>query len=37
MDGAMGTQLMDGGVRPEDCFDAQNLSNPKLVESIHKA
>lgn len=37
MDGAMGTQLMAGGVRPEDCFDAQNLKNPKLVESIHKA
>ncbi|MFH1576365.1 MAG: homocysteine S-methyltransferase family protein [Candidatus Margulisiibacteriota bacterium] len=37
MDGAMGTQLMDGGVRPEDCFDAQNIKNPKLVESIHKA
>lgn len=36
MDGAMGTQLMAGGVRPEDCFDAQNLKNPKLVESIHK-
>jgi 5-methyltetrahydrofolate--homocysteine methyltransferase len=37
MDGAMGTQLMASGVRPEDCFDAQNLKNPKLVESIHKA
>jgi 5-methyltetrahydrofolate--homocysteine methyltransferase len=37
MDGAMGTQLMVGGVRPEDCFDAQNLENPELVESIHKA
>ena len=37
MDGAMGTQLMDRGVRPEDCFDAQNLKNPRLVESVHKA
>ena len=37
MDGAMGTQLMAQGVRPEDCFDAQNLTNPGLVESIHKA
>ena len=37
MDGAMGTQLMAAGVRPEDCFDAQNLKNPGLVESIHKA
>jgi 5-methyltetrahydrofolate--homocysteine methyltransferase len=37
MDGAMGTQLMQGGVRPEECFDAQNVKNPKLIESIHKA
>ena len=32
----MGTQLMAGGVRPEDCFDAQNLKNPKLVLAVHK-
>lgn len=37
MDGAMGTQLMNRGVRPEDCFDAQNLSNPKTVEAVHQA
>ncbi len=37
MDGAMGTQLMARGVRPEDCFDAQNLDNPKTVEEIHQA
>ncbi len=37
MEGAMGTQLMDAGVQPEDCFDAQNLEKPDLVESIHKA
>jgi len=37
MDGAMGTQLMDGGVRPEDCFDAQNLVKPDVVKAIHKA
>jgi 5-methyltetrahydrofolate--homocysteine methyltransferase len=37
MDGAMGTQLMARGVRPEDCFDAQNLDNPKVVETIHEA
>jgi 5-methyltetrahydrofolate--homocysteine methyltransferase len=36
MDGAMGTQLMGRGVRPEECFDAQNFSKPKVVESIHK-
>jgi len=37
MDGAMGTQLMNRGVRPEDCFDAQNLTNPEVVKAIHKA
>ena len=37
MDGAMGTQLMNRGVRPEDCFDAQNLKNPKIVEAVHLA
>jgi len=37
MDGAMGTQLMERGVRPEDCFDAQNLKNPKIVEAVHRA
>jgi 5-methyltetrahydrofolate--homocysteine methyltransferase len=37
MDGAMGTQLMERGVRPEECFDAQNIKQPKLVEAVHKA
>jgi len=37
MDGAMGTQLMERGIGPEDCFDAQNLKNPKTVEAVHKA
>jgi len=37
MDGAMGTQLMERGVRPEECFDAQNLKNPKIVEAVHRA
>ncbi|MBU1027043.1 MAG: homocysteine S-methyltransferase family protein [Candidatus Margulisbacteria bacterium] len=37
MDGAMGTQLMERGVRPEDCFDAQNLKNSESVLSVHKA
>jgi len=37
MDGAMGTQLMERGVRPEECFDAQNLKNPKIVEEVHRA
>jgi methionine synthase I (cobalamin-dependent) len=37
MDGAMGTQLMERGVRPEDCFDAQNLTKPDVVKAIHRA
>lgn len=37
MDGAMGTQLMERGVKPEDCFDAQNLTKPEAVKEIHKA
>ncbi len=37
IDGAMGTQLMDRGVSPQDCFDAQNIKNPKIVESVHQA
>ena len=37
MDGAMGTQLMDQGVWPEDCFDAQNITNPERVKNVHQA
>jgi len=37
IDGAMGTQLMEGGVLPSDCFDLQNIKKPELVEKIHKA
>ena len=37
MDGAMGTQLMERGVRPEDCFDAVNINKPDIVEAVHKA
>ncbi|MBN3032480.1 MAG: homocysteine S-methyltransferase family protein [Candidatus Saganbacteria bacterium] len=37
MDGAMGTQLMARGVRPEACFEAQNLAEPEVVKAIHKA
>lgn len=37
IDGAMGTELMERGVRPEDCFDAVNLKNPKIVEEVHRA
>jgi len=36
-DGAMGTQLYAQGVTYEQCFDYQNLAQPKLVEGIHRA
>ena len=36
IDGAMGTLLMEAGVRPEEGFDLQNLKNPDIVEAIHK-
>ncbi|OGC16265.1 hypothetical protein A3J90_00970 [candidate division WOR-1 bacterium RIFOXYC2_FULL_37_10] len=36
IDGAMGTLLMEGGVKPEDGFDFQNIKNPELVKSIHQ-
>jgi homocysteine S-methyltransferase len=35
-DGAMGTMLYDRGVFINQCFDGVNLSNPGLVESIHR-
>jgi len=37
MDGAMGTELMNQGVRPEDCFDFQNVTNPERVAKVHQA
>lgn len=37
MDGAMGTQLMERGIRPEDCFDAVNLKKPEVVLAVHQA
>ena len=36
-DGAMGTLLYGRGIRYEQCFDALNLSNPDLIQSIHSA
>ena len=35
-DGAMGTQLYARGVSFEQCFDELNLSNPTLVEAVHR-
>ena len=37
MDGAMGTLLMNAGVRPEEGFDLQVLKRPDLVRSIHRS
>jgi methionine synthase I (cobalamin-dependent)/5,10-methylenetetrahydrofolate reductase len=35
-DGAMGTQLYVRGVAFDECFDAQNIRQPGLVEQIHR-
>ncbi len=37
IDGAMGTQLMERGVRPEDGFDQQNITRPEIVAAVHQA
>jgi len=36
-DGAMGTRLYDLGVFLNRCFDELNLSQPSLVESVHRS
>ncbi|MGB9562117.1 MAG: homocysteine S-methyltransferase family protein, partial [bacterium] len=35
-DGAMGTLLYAKGVPKGQCYDELNISNPELVESIHR-
>jgi len=35
-DGAMGTQLYARGIPFDQCFDELNLSNPSLVQDIHR-
>jgi methionine synthase I (cobalamin-dependent)/5,10-methylenetetrahydrofolate reductase len=35
-DGAMGTLLYERGINFDRCFDEINLSNPGLIESIHR-
>jgi homocysteine S-methyltransferase len=35
-DGAMGTQLYNHGVDFDQCFDALNLTNPRLIADIHR-
>ena len=36
-DGAMGSLLFDRGVDSSSCYDVLNLTDPSLVQSIHKA
>lgn len=36
-DGAMGTQLYEKGISKEHCYDELNLSNPKIVQEIHRS
>ena len=36
MDGAMGTYIYQRGVYIDKCYDALNLSDPGLIESIHR-
>ncbi|HDQ46053.1 MAG TPA: bifunctional homocysteine S-methyltransferase/methylenetetrahydrofolate reductase [bacterium] len=36
IDGAMGTYIYQKGVFIDKCYDALNLSNPDLIESIHR-
>lgn len=37
IDGAMGTLLMQNGIRPDDNFDLQNVKNPEIVKKIHQS
>lgn len=36
-DGAMGSQLANTGILPNQCFDELNISRPELIQSIHAA
>lgn len=36
-DGAMGTMLQEGGLKPGACPELMNVENPELVKKIHKA
>lgn len=36
-DGAMGTMLQAGGLKPGACPELMNLENPEVVKNIHKA
>ena len=36
-DGAMGTMLQAGGLKPGECPELMNINNPDLVKNIHKS
>ena len=36
-DGAMGTMLQEGGLKPGACPELMNIENPELVKKIHNA
>jgi homocysteine S-methyltransferase len=36
-DGAMGSELANKGVLPNQCFDELSISRPELIQSIHNA
>ncbi|WP_303691349.1 homocysteine S-methyltransferase family protein [Megamonas hypermegale] len=36
-DGAIGTMLQNAGMKPGDCPELLNVTNPKLVQKVHRA
>lgn len=36
-DGAIGTMLQNAGMKPGDCPELLNITNPKLVQEVHRA
>lgn len=36
-DGAMGTELYARGIRPDECVDGLNLTQPDLIQQIHRS
>jgi 5-methyltetrahydrofolate--homocysteine methyltransferase len=37
MDGAMGTELLRAGLKPDECGELWNLTHPERVQAIHRA
>ena len=36
-DGAIGTMLQNAGMKPGDCLELLNVTNPELVQKVHRA